>query len=198
MIASVRGAVLQTGLDWVVVDVGGVGMKLFVPPSAISEIVVAGQEVVLSTHLAVRDDALTLYGFTSAADRDTFETLLGVSGIGPRTALATLSVLTPSELREAVEGADLPTLQRVPGIGKKSAQRMVLELGGKLAAPSGDEADGRPGPASSFKDEVAAALEQLGWSKSVAEKTVENLGVEYGDASSLLRAALQQLGSGRG
>ena len=193
MIASVRGVVLETGLDWVVVEVGGVGMRLFVPPSTISEIVTGPEEVNLSTHLAVRDDALTLYGFTSGTDRDTFETLLGVSGIGPRTALATLSVLTPAELREAIEEADLSTLQRVPGIGKKSAQRMVLELGGKLAAP---QEQTKPGQA--FAEEVSAALEQLGWSKSVADRTLEKLGDQYVDASSLLRAALQQLGGGRG
>ncbi len=197
MIATVRGSLLQTGLDWVIVDVSGVGYKLFVPPSTISELKSGDTEVTLSTHLAVRDDAMVLYGFVHSGQRDTFETLLSVSGIGPRTALAALSVLSPAELRDAVEASDLATLQRVPGIGKKSAQRMVLELGGKLAAP--EDSDVAAGSTQlGYQKEVAAALEQLGWSRAAAEKTIAKLGKEHEDASSLLRAALLELGRSGG
>lgn len=196
MIATVRGSLLQTGLDWVIVDVSGVGYRLFVPPSTISELKSGDTEVTLSTHLAVRDDAMVLYGFVHSGQRDTFETLLSVSGIGPRTALAALSVLSPAELRDAVEASDLATLQRVPGIGKKSAQRMVLELGGKLAAP--EDSDVAGASQVGYQKEVAAALEQLGWSRAAAEKTITKLGKEHEDASSLLRAALLELGRSGG
>lgn len=196
LIASVRGKLLQNGLDWVVVDMSGFGMKLFVPPSNVGTLGKPGTEVSLSTYLVVREDALTLYGFATALERDTFEILLGVSGIGPRTALAALSVLTPAELSEAVEASDLTTLQRVPGVGKKSAQRMVLELGGKLTVTDDTESSTVPG--SALRAEVGAALEQLGWSKAVSERTLAKLDGEYADASELLRAALLELGTGRG
>lgn len=213
MIASVTGRLASTGLDWVVVEVGGIGMRLSVTPGTVSDLVSrsrsssdsgsgssSGSEpVCLSTSLIVREDALTLYGFGSDRERETFEVLLSVSGIGPRIALAALSVLSPEELSEAISSEDLAVLQRIPGIGKKSAQRMVLEIGGKLSsfAAAGSVSEAAPSP-SAHREEVEAALEQLGWTKAIAAKTLDQLEGDFTDASSLLRAALMRLGNSRG
>lgn len=198
MIASITGPLAQSGLDWVVVTVGGLGIKLDVPPNVASTLVTAppGEPVTLATTLIVREDSLTLYGFGSTEERDTFDVLLTVSGIGPRTALAALSVLSPSQLADAIHGSDLKSLQRVPGIGKKSAQRLVLELTGKLHAPTPTGAADPTPSTHAARDEVEAALEQLGWSKAVAERTLDQLPESTSNPSDLLRAALLQLGGG--
>lgn len=196
MIASVTGKLAHTGLDWVVVEVGGVGLQLSVPPASVAALAGVSGEVSFFTHLVVREDALVLYGFRTLKERETFDVLLGVSGIGPRTALAALSVLTPGTLAEAVEASDLQTLQKVPGIGKKSAQRMVLELGGKLVVSDIEESTV---PAiGQVRAEVQAALEQLGWSKPQAEKALGQVDDEHDDASVLLRETLAILGGNRG
>ena len=204
MISVLTGKVIAKGLDWLVIEPGGggVGLRVSVTPSLLGELTTADAAVAITLHttLIVREDSLTLFGFPSAAERDTFDVLLSVTGIGPRTALAALSVLSPGDLAAAVDSEDLPTLQRIPGIGKKSASRMALELAGKLAAegdPVGAPA-AKPAPHSAAAAEVAAALEQLGWTKQVAARTVDELADQQLDASDLLRAALQQLGSVRG
>lgn len=199
MIASITGSLAGTGLDWVIIQVAGVGIKATVPPPVVTDFVTRRSEepVSLATTLVVREDSLTLYGFATVKERDTFEVLLSVSGIGPRIGLATLSVLSPAELSNAIENGDLKTLQRVPGIGKKSAQRLVLELSGKLQVGPEDEANMPSRSIDDFRTEVETALEQLGWSKAVARKTIEGLSDDYLDASSLLRAALMTLGSNR-
>lgn len=194
MIATVRGQLLGSGLDWVVLDINGVGFRVSVPPSLLGKLPAVHAEMELSTYLVVRDDALTLYGFETAADRDTFEILLGVTGIGPRTALASLSVFTAAELRDAIDAADLTALQRIPGVGKKSAQRMLLELSGKLTGLQGEA--GAAG-SSQVRDEVGAALEQLGWTKAAATKALDQVGAEHEDAPGMLRAALLVLGAHR-
>lgn len=200
MIASVTGTRTVAGLDWVVLEVGGIGVKLLVTPGTVSELLAGHSEqpVTLHTVLIVREDSLTLYGFHAVAERETFEILLSVSGIGPRTALAALSVLTPAELAQATESEDLTTLQRIPGVGKKSAQRILLELTGKLGALSSSGETPAAPSHNHVRSEVEAALEQLGWTKAVAAKTVEGLQEEHRDASSLLRAALLSLGNNRG
>lgn len=201
MIASVTGHLASAGLDWVVVEVGGIGVKLSVPPSTVNELASRGrsEKISLATTLIVREDALMLYGFSTARERDTFEVLLSVSGIGPRIALAALSVLSPEELATAAATQNLAMLQRVPGVGKKSAQRMVLEIGGKLSSFEATAGAGRTtvSPAT-HRVEVEAALEQLGWTRAVAARTLDALEEDFTDASSLLRAALMQLGSTRG
>ncbi|CAA9419060.1 MAG: RuvA, partial [uncultured Quadrisphaera sp.] len=135
MIASVRGPVLALRLDAAVVDVGGVGMLVHATPSSLADLR-PGTEATLHTSLVVREDSLTLYGFADDDERDVFEAVQTVSGVGPRLALAMLAVLSPEDLRRAVAGDDLTTLVKVPGIGRKGAQRMVLELGDRLGAPS--------------------------------------------------------------
>ena len=135
MIASVRGRVLAVRLDAAVVEVGGVGLLLQATPATLAELR-PGAEAELATSLVVREDALTLFGFADADERDVFEIVQTVSGIGPRLALAMLAVHTPDGLRTAVAGGDLTALMKVPGIGRKGAQRIVLELTDRLGAPS--------------------------------------------------------------
>jgi Holliday junction DNA helicase RuvA len=166
MIASVRGRVLQVRLDSAVLEVGGVGLLVQATPATLAELR-TGTEAVLHTSLVVREESLTLFGFTDADDRDVFESVQTVSGIGPRLALAMLAVHTPEGLRRAVAEEDLAALQRVPGIGRKGAQRIVLELGDRLGPPShgaspapADDVGGNP---DAGHGQVVDALVGLGW-----------------------------------
>lgn len=201
MIASVRGTVAHVGLDRVVVEVGGVGMLLHTTPATASS-VRAGQEASLSTTLVVREDSLTLFGFATDDERDMFEQVQTVSGVGPRLALAMLAVLPPDRLRSALTGSDLATLTKVPGIGRKGAERMVLELRDKIAPPAGGT-DARPPTttADAWRGQVVDALVGLGWSTKQAEGAVTSVAETHPDAarpdanvSTLLRAALRELG----
>jgi len=199
VIASVRGAVRHVGLDRVVVEVGGVGMLLHTTPATASALHL-GQEALLATTLVVREDSLTLYAFGSDDERDIFEQVQTVSGVGPRIALAMLSVLAPDRLRAAVTSSDLATLTKVPGIGKKGAERIVLELRDKLGMPSGAAAGATAAPASAtvaWRDQVAEALVGLGYSAKQAEDAVSRAAEAApagADVSAMLRAALRELG----
>ena len=201
MIALLRGVVESIGLDQVVVSAGGVGFGVRVTP-AHAQSLTRGEEAVVHTAMVVREDSLTLYGFASADERDVFERLMGVTGIGPKTALAALAVLRPDDLRRAVRDQDLATLQRIPGVGKKSAQRMALEIGDKLGTPAAlPGVDAAPAPAPSedaVASEVSAALVGLGWSEAQAAKAVDALSGQGLGASDMLRSALVSLGGGRG
>ena len=200
MIASVRGTVLSTGLDRVVVDVGGVGMLVHTT-AATAAAVRHGHEATLATTLVVREDSLTLYGFASDDERDIFEQVQTVSGVGPRLALAMLSVLAPDRVRAAISGSDIAALTTVPGIGKKGAERMVLELRDKIGAlPGGFGAPVSSAPAASgavWRDQVSEALVGLGWSVKQSEETVTRVAADAAadaSVSDLLRAALRELG----
>lgn len=199
MISSVRGRVAHIGLDHVVVEVGGVGLAVQSTPAMLAELRV-GSEAALATTLVVREDSLTLFGFETPDEREAFLTLQTVTGVGPRLAMAVLAVLGPEDLRRAVADEDLTTLMRVPGIGKKSAQRLVLELAGKIGAPSGVEpADGGgAAPSGSVDEDVVAALTQLGWSAKDAASAVSAVGEGASGKAAILRAALQHLAGGRG
>ncbi len=197
VIAQLRGSLEEVGLDTVTVLVGGIGWRVLVTP-ATAQSLTRGTEVCLHTSLVVREESLTLFGFRSADERDVFERLQTVSGIGPRIALAALAVLTPDDLRGAVSRGDLAALQRIPGVGRKSAQRMVLEIGDKLGAAAALPESGSTSAGSAAEDEVRAALVQLGWTETVAERTVSRLAGRGLDASALLRAALVELGGSRG
>ncbi len=197
MIAQLRGTVEHIGLDTIVVMVGGIGWSINVTPHHAQRFE-RGAETTIHTSLVVREDSLTLYGFHTGDERDVFERLLGVSGIGPRIALAALSVLTPDDLRRAVQEGDAAALQRIPGVGKKSAQRMILEIGDKLGTVAHIDTPGSPLPSSDAAHEVKNALVQLGWSEAVAAKAVDSLDGQGLDASDLLRAALVSLGGSRG
>lgn len=197
MIAQLRGSVEEIGLDTVTVLVGGIGWRVLVTP-ATAQTLVRGEETCLHTSLVVREDSLTLFGFRSGDERDVFERLQTVSGIGPRIALAALAVLSPDDLRSAVSHGDLAALQRIPGVGRKSAQRMVLEIGDKLGAAASLPGEAEPAPGGAVEEEVRAALVQLGWTEALAERTVSGLAGRGLGASDLLRAALVELGGSRG
>ena len=212
MIASLRGRVVSLRLDAVVLEVGGVGLLVQATPGTLAELR-PGHEAQLSTSMVVREDALTLFGFADADERDVFETVQTVSGIGPRLALAMLAVHTPEGLRTAVASQDLTALMRVPGIGRKGAQRIVLELTDRLGAPStGTGAGGATaGSVASagvvpWRDQVLDALVGLGWPARAASDAVDSvigtsnsavsvdLTADPPDMAQVLRAALRQLG----
>ncbi|HZD38582.1 MAG TPA: Holliday junction branch migration protein RuvA, partial [Actinomycetes bacterium] len=136
MIARLRGRLVETLPDGAVIDVGGVGYRVFLTPKALAALP-RGGEVLVHTVTYVREDALSLYGFLSAEERQAFELLLGASGVGPKLAQAMLAVHSPEELRRAVSTEDLAALTAVPGVGRKGAQRIVLELKDRLGAPTG-------------------------------------------------------------
>lgn len=194
MISSVQGSVLKVALDHVVVDLHGFGVKVLATPATVASVRV-GQPVTLFTSLVVREDSLTLFGFSDQEACDLFEIVQSVSGVGPRTALAIVSVHSPDALRRAVADEDLATLTKVPGIGKKGAQRLVLELAGKLGEPAAvpEAAGQQPVVKSAARAEVLAALTGLGWSAKQAEGALATIDTD-GSASDVLRAALRVLG----
>ena len=201
MISILRGIVASVGLDHIDVVVGGIGFRVHVTP-AFAQGSAHDEEITVYTSMIGREDSMTLYGFESCDERDVFTTLMSVSGIGPKIALAALAVLRPDDLRRAVRDQDLATLQRIPGVGKKSAQRMALEIGDKLGTPAalpGAEATPAPVPSEdTVASEVSAALVGLGWSEAQATKAIEKLAGSGLGASDMLRAALVSLGGGRG
>ncbi len=197
MIASVRGEVLEIALDHAVVEVGGVGLAVVAAPGTLAGLR-RGEQARLATTLVVREDSLTLFGFADDAQRELFGLLQSVGGIGPRMALATLAVLSPDALTTALHTGDVKTLCRVPGIGQKVAQRMVLELKDKvLAAPA--TAPAPAGSGNPRRDEVVEALVGLGFTARPAEAAVDAAltADAAADAAVLLRAALASLGGRR-
>ncbi|MFC5994161.1 Holliday junction branch migration protein RuvA [Pseudonocardia hispaniensis] len=198
MISSVRGEVLDICLDHAVVEVGGVGLAVHATPATLAGLR-RGEQARLATTLLVREDSLTLFGFAAAAERELFELLQTVSGVGPRLAMATLAVLDPDTLRRALAEGDLATLTRIPGVGRKSAERLVVELRDKVAvaAPAAVAAvAGAAAAGDARRDQVVEALLGLGFSARPAEQAVEGALALSPDAdpSALLRAALSQLG----
>lgn len=203
MIASVTGTVQAVRLDGAVVEVGGVGMLVQATPTTLAGLRL-GQQATLHTSLVVREDSLTLYGFTDADEREVFEVLQTVSGVGPRLALSMLAVHSPDGLRRAVVDEDFGALQRVPGIGRKGAQRIVLELGDRLGAPAPAPGTRAAAPVGDHRDQVVEALVGLGWQAKTAQDAVATVldgstePVGAAEVSGLLRAALRTLGGARG
>ena len=211
MIASVAGRVAAVSPDGAVVEVGGVGLAVQCTPGTIARLQV-GEQARLSTSLVVREDSLTLYGFADDDERQLFELLQTANGVGPRLAQAVLAIHPPREVRRAVTMGDLKALQQVPGIGRKGAERLVLELRDRLGAPTGDTAlDAGPLPAGAapitpvapWRDQLASALVGLGWTAREAETALLALGPTAEeqqatagtiDVAVLLRQALQLLG----
>lgn len=187
MIASLRGRVGAVAQSAVVVDVGGVGYLVNVPASVLAGLR-AGEAVSLLTHLVVREDSMTLYGFSSADQRDVFQALIGVTGVGPKIALAVLSAFEPDALRRAVAAGDVDALTTVPGIGKRGAQRMVLELRERLVASA--EVAAAPG---SKVAEVREALASLGYSPSELRGVIDRVAASEAPVEELVRAALREL-----
>ena len=192
MIASVSGSVASVRPSAVVIDVGGVGLLVSCTPQTAAG-TRPGDTLAMHTSLIVREDSLTLYGFEDGEQRDVFDLVQTVTGIGPRTALAVLATLSPDELRAAVSQDDVASLTRIPGIGAKGAQRMIIELKDRLGAHAGVGASAdEGGPAT-----VRAALISLGWSAKDAERAVAAVTAvtaeSDGDTPALLREALRFL-----
>lgn len=199
MIAHLMGTVSQIGGTWVVLDVGGCGIRALATPATLST-VRKGESVTLHTSLVVREDSLTLYGFADPDERDAFELVQSASGIGPKLAQAVVSVLPPEELRAAIASENLVALTKVPGIGRKGAQKMVIELKDKVhvlgAIPdlSANVVSGSEG----WRDQVGAGLETLGWSAKDAAAAVDGVARLRDEdptlgIGELMRAALRSL-----
>ena len=192
MIASLHGKVELLGTDRVIVNVGGVGFQVFVPASTISAIGQAGSEVTLHTHLHLRDDTIMLYGFASPEELSMFQTLIGVSGLGPRLALSMLSAMSIEQLVTAIASGSAEMLTAIPGIGKKAASRIVLELREKVGTAWVTEA----APHLSRENaDVLAALTALGYSAAEATKAVASLPAADLPLEEKVKLALQYFGT---
>lgn len=199
MISHLHGTVSAAGPTWVVVDMSGFGLKVMCPP-AVAATARIGSNLELETSLVVREDSLTLHGFGSAADRDAFETVQTASGVGPKLAMAMLSVLDADALGAAIASEDAAALCRVPGIGKKGAAKLILELKDKAPLISAGGAQAAPVSAAAepWREQVSEGLVGLGWSARDADAAVESVaGLRQEDPDVtigvLMRAALRSL-----
>ncbi|HEX6970847.1 MAG TPA: Holliday junction branch migration protein RuvA [Limnochordia bacterium] len=197
MIARLRGRMWGTVGDAVVIDVGGVGYRVVIPRRSGQWLPAEGDEVALFVHTHVREDAIVLYGFQRAEELALFETLIGIGGVGPRLALGVLSALTPEQVRQAVARGDVAMLRRVPGIGKKTAERLLFDLRDRWGGPGVRSAQERDGALSTPAAEAREALIELGYSEAEADEALERVyadGVQgTEDAPSLVQAALRYL-----
>lgn len=197
MYAYVSGTLAEKKPTEAVVEAGGLGYRLLIPASSFEKLPATGQPVKLVTTYVVRDDAHVLYGFATDPERTAFETMTAVSGVGPKLALAALSAMSPSELRDTVVGGDAAMLTRVPGIGKKTAERLIVELRDKFAAVEGLEPAGAlgDGSQSEARADARAGLEALGLSRAEAERRLrKTLRAHPGtqSAEDLIRLALRE------
>ena len=196
MIAALRGSVLSVEPTAAVIEAGGVGYAVQATPATLAGLRV-GQEAFVHTSLVVREDSMTLFGFADADEREVFDVLQTVSGVGPKLALTILATLTPDQLRQAVANADIAALTRVSGVGKKGAQRLVLEIGAKLGPRRRGDLEA---PSSNARSgDVVAALVGLGFSERDAESAFSQVEKATPEAEipELLRASLKILGAGR-
>jgi Holliday junction DNA helicase RuvA len=187
MIGRLRGLLVVVGATGVLIDVGGVGYEVTMTASGFAELPSIGEEAVIHTHLHVREDQMALFGFTSADQRDLFRLLIGVSGVGPKVAMAILGAMTTDDLRRAVATDDVVALTAVPGIGKRSAQKLLLELRPRLELP--DTVMGSSGAMA----ETRAALEGLGYQNDEIRAAMRDLSADL-PVEELLRRSLQRLG----
>ncbi len=188
MIGRLRGTVAFKGVEGLLLDVGGVAFEVMMAPRGLGEVPAVGEPAVVHTHLHLREDQMALYGFPTADERDLFRILLGASGVGPRLALALVGAMRPADLRRAIATADADALTVVPGVGKRTAQRLILDLRARLEMPELEEM-----PAAGSLAEVRAALEGLGYQPAEIRQALEGLPGE-GETEALLRSALQRLG----
>lgn len=205
MIGRLRGTVVESRPPTVLLDVSGVGYEVDVPLSALEALSVQTGEVVLHTHLSVREDGQALFGFPSVRERDLFRQLIRISGVGPRLALALLSGLDAEELLRCVRNDDVQRLTRVPGVGKKTAQRLLVELRDRLpesalpepasATAGSPEAPARDGPRDA-STEAVEALVSLGYKPAEASRLVDAVAAPERSVEALIRAALQRAVSG--
>jgi len=200
VIAFVRGEVAAVGVTSAVVDLGGVGLEVHCTPATLATLR-RGVETLLPTTMVVREDSLTVFGFLDEDEKSVFELVQTASGVGPKLAQAVLAVLSPDDLRRAITHEDVATLTRVPGIGQKGAQRMILELKDRIGPPVGTTsvAAARPGAEPAWRTQVRDGLVGLGWSVKEADLAVTAVAPDAGaapDVGALLRAALQVLSRG--
>ena len=197
MIAFLSGRVAAKGAGFALLEVGGVGYRLSMSTSSLAALPAVGEEAIVHTHLHVREDELSLFGFESEAEKVAFEQLITVSGVGPKVALATLSALSADALAAAVASDDVATISGVPGIGKKTAQRIILDLKDKLGAGiPGAMTGGRGAGADAALAEATDALLAMGFSAAEAAAALKGA-QDASSAQVLLKHALQRLGSGR-
>jgi holliday junction DNA helicase RuvA len=197
MIAFVRGEVAALTLSSAVLEVGGVGLELMCTPGTLATLR-PGQQATLPTSMVVREDSLTIFGFLDEDEKQIFEIVQTASGVGPKVAQAIVAVMSPDDVRRAITTEDVKALTRVPGIGQKGAQRIILELKDRIGPPTGavtGSPTARTGGAP-WRNQVLQGLVGLGWSSKEAEKAVETVAPEAGDApdvGALLRSALRTL-----
>ena len=198
MIAHLRGRVLRKSPQEVIVDVSGVGYRVAIPVSTFYRLGEEGTEVSLRVHTHVREDALALYGFLTAHEQDLFERLIQVAGVGPRLAVNILSGIEAAELAAALRGSDIARLTRVPGVGKKTAERLVVELKDKMPPRAAPEAEAEARAEATPKEDLLSALAHLGYSRAEAERGVDRALREDGGGrfEDLLRRALQIVSGG--
>lgn len=190
MIASLSGTIQKIGKDHLILKVGGVGIRVFVPRTVLENVGGVGRSLSLHTHLLVREDALTLFGFETEDDLTLFEVLLGISGIGPKVALSILSTLSPELLKSAILREETVVLQRVPGIGKKTAERLMFQLREKLDLTA--ESAGIP-LVTDMDADVIELLTSLGFSIVEAQSALQRIPREIKEIDARLQAALQYL-----
>ena len=196
MIAFVRGEVAAVTLSSAVLEVGGVGLELMCTPGTLATLRV-GRSATLPTSMVVREDSLTIFGFLDDDEKQTFEIMQTASGVGPKVAQAIVAVMSPDDVRRAITTEDVKALTRVPGIGQKGAQRIILELKDRIGPPVGTSTPtSGPAPSAPWRDQVHQGLVGLGWSTKEAERAVESVAPDAGeipDVGALLRAALRTL-----
>lgn len=196
MIAFVRGNVAAVTLSSAIVEVGGVGLELMCTPGTIAQLR-TGRQATLPTSMVVREDSLTLYGFADEEEKAIFELVQTASGVGPKVAQSIIAVLSPDGVRTAIATEDVKTLTKVPGIGQKGAQRIILELKDRIGAPTGSAGAGTPSAAAAWRDQVHQGLVGLGYNAKDAEKAVDAVADQADggapDVGALLRAALRSL-----
>jgi Holliday junction DNA helicase RuvA len=195
VIAHLAGTLREKQLQRLIVDVGGVGYDVIVPLSTMYAIGDPGSRVELRIHTHVREDALQLFGFATQLEQTLFERLISVSGIGPKVSLAILSGIEPAELTRAIRSQDVARLTRIPGVGKKTAERVVLELKDRLPQPAALGPDAAASPDADVRADLLSALGNLGYQQAAVERTVDNVlrTAENRQFEPLLRATLKLL-----
>lgn len=199
MISYVKGRLTEVDESIIVVETSGIGYNILVPSSLLSELPSVGSEVKIYTYLYIREDAMNLYGFVSRDDLNIFKLLIGVNGIGPKGALAILSVMTPDDLRFAVLSEDAKSISKAPGVGNKTAQRLIIELKDKLSLEEAFEikrakSAGKENTGSAVRDEAVQALAALGYSQSDALRAVNMLEItDTASVEQVIKQALSKL-----
>lgn len=196
MIGRLWGVLIEKRPPWLLVDVSGVGYEVEAPMSTFYELPALGEKVTLYTHLAVKDDAHSLYGFATEQERTLFRSLIRVSGIGPRTALGILSGIRPDDFVRCIEQQDIPTLTRLPGIGKKTAERLLVELGDRVKTlvnrPPAAVGEAPVVVADDPQSEALSALIALGYKPAESARLIQGIGADGKTTEQIIRLALQK------